>query len=594
MDNKSIYDYLVEEEATFKTMRVPITTSKDWNMHEHIERCTNVANAWFHSGANDGNRPYHDIVTPILNVAIRSEGFDVKDIVPFVNDADNYYKSFLIKKYHPQWARKNEIDTFIDDLVESSAIYGLSLVKHVNQVKPEVVPLQSIAFCDQTDILSGPLCLKHQYSIADLLEFKGKWDDNKIDEAITMAKASKVVSMSNDQEAKTPGKYVEVYELHGMLPEFWLKDGGDKDVYANQLHIITYYKSADGKKNGITLFKGKENKSIFKALKIDRIKSFGRACGKSLIETLFEPQVWANYDAIQIKKLLDAAAIVLFQSDSDELGNQKLSNLKVNTVIKHETGKPIVKMDTTVPNVVPFSNDQISKENSARTLGSANDAQLGISPTSGTPFKLQDLVVQQGQGIHQYIQGKITTFMADQIYRDWVLKDLVKEMNGGKKFSEELTLDELSEIADKITSNEIEKRIKKSILETGNVPTNTDRDLMKEEYKKEFLSKGSRRFFEIMKGELDKLPIEVYINITGKQRNMVKNADSITKIIMAVLANPQGFVQVPGIAKAFNELIEESGFSPIDFAGITKAPVVEQPKENVPGVGGAKEIIPVK
>ena len=94
---KDVFSYIKTEETNYKTIRIPITKSKDWNMYEHIERCKNVSNAWFHQGSNDGMRPYDDIVTPILNVAFRTEGFDVKDIVPFVDDAKNSYKSFIIK-----------------------------------------------------------------------------------------------------------------------------------------------------------------------------------------------------------------------------------------------------------------------------------------------------------------------------------------------------------------------------------------------------------------------------------------------------------------------------------------------------------------
>src|SRR5574343_786787 len=215
MEDQDVFAYITAEENNFKTVRVPLTTSKDWNMREHIERCTNVANAWFHKGKNDGNRPYDDIVTPIINVAFRSEGFDVKDIVPYVNDSDEFYKSFLVKKFHPQWARTNQLDTFIDDVVESSIIYDLVLIKDVNNVRPEVVDLKTIAFCDQTDVMSGPICIRHQFTIAELQEFAGKWDADKIEEAIIMSIAEKQNYIAGAQKTKTPSKYIEVYELRG-------------------------------------------------------------------------------------------------------------------------------------------------------------------------------------------------------------------------------------------------------------------------------------------------------------------------------------------------------------------------------------------
>lgn len=161
IETQDVFSYITSEEANYRTVRIPLTNSKDWNMYEHIQRCTNVSNGWFHSGANDGKRPYNDIVTPIINLSFRLEGFDVKDIIPYVNDSKEYYKSFLVKKYHPQWARKNQLDTFIDEVVESSIIYDLVLIKDVNEVRPEVVDLKTIAFCDQADVMAGPICIKH-------------------------------------------------------------------------------------------------------------------------------------------------------------------------------------------------------------------------------------------------------------------------------------------------------------------------------------------------------------------------------------------------------------------------------------------------
>ena len=584
--DKSIYDWIIEEEASFKTVRVPITTNVDWNMHEHIERCTNVSNGWYHTGVNDGTRPYKDIVSPIINVAIRSEGFDVKDIVPFVNDARYYYKSFLVKKRHPQWAREHEIDTFIDEMVESSVVYDLALIKNVNNERPEVVPLQSIAFCDQTDVLSGPLALKHQYSEAELLAFKGKWYSDQIDIAIAGAKASKPVSMANDREVKTPGKYIEVYEVHGTFPNHWLEDKLNTELYdvnetSPQMHIVAYYKGVDGKKKGVCLFKGMERKPIFKRIVLKPI--FGRACGRSIVESLFEDQVWTNYSGIQLKEMLDAAAVVLFTTDDEDIASQKLTNIKKNKILKLTQGKTFLRTDTTVPNITAFQNDQTFREQNARILGSASEGSLGINPTSGTPFKLQDLIVQQGMGIHEYRQGKIATFMSDQLYRDWILKYLVDDMNGGKKFSEELSMDELAEIADAITNNEIERRIKRMILATGKVPTMEERDIMKKTFRDNFMKQGKRRFFEVLKGELDNVPVDVYVNIAGKQKYLAQMADKLTNLIREIMKNPMAFVQVPGLGKAYNQLLESSGLSPIDFSSIIK------PEEIKTASVGAKE-----
>jgi hypothetical protein len=585
MEN-NVFDYIKQEEKNWRIVRVPLTTSKDWNMSEHIERCTNVSNGWFHQGKNDGLRPYNDIVTPIINVAFRSEGFDVKDIVPFVNDISQSYKSFIVKKRHPQWARKNELDTFIDDVVESSVIYDLVLVKNINDIRPEVVDLKTLAFCDQTDVMAGSICIKHNYTIADLIANKGKWDSDKIDQAILLSKQEKS-SGTSDEHVKTPSKYIEVYELRGHLPATWIDTTAEMNVYTPQMHIVCFYKDKDGNKQGITLYQGKDKplSDNFKALKIDRIRSKGRACGRSIVETLFEPQVWANYSEIKIKQLLDSAYNLIL-TDSDELANQKLSELKTNTILKQQKGDNTQRLNADIGNITAFNNYTTQKENSARILGSASDAQLGTNPVSGTPFALQNLVVQQGQGMHEYRQGKIAIFFADVLYRDWILKYLVDDLNSGIKFSEELTLDEMQEIGYLIAEKKADDKLKEMILE-GKLPKQGQREQLIQFYQDDFAKGGSRKFFETVKGEFESVPVSVMVNVAGKQRYMAKNADAITNIIREVLQNGQAIAQTPGIGKAFNQLLEESGMNPIDFTQVTKQPL-QTSEQPAPQVGEAE------
>ena len=58
------------------------------------------------------------------------------------------------------------------------------------------------------------------------------------------------------------------------------------------------------------------------------------------------------------------------------------------------------------------------------------------------------------------------------------------------------------------------------------------------------------------------------MNVAGKQKYMAQNADKLSKLISYVIANPQAFATIPGLAKSFNQLLEESGMSAIDFSQI--------------------------
>ena len=165
---KDIYTFVIEEEAGFKK---PIHLSDGWwwNFRDHVRRSYLLKNTQFtKKNENREWRPFKNIIRPILNIQYRTEGFDVKDIEIFVNNAKNYFKSFLVRKFHFVWALENAVDTFIDDMVESYVDYGGVLVKNVDNVTPEVVDLSTIAFCDQTSFLAGPFAIKDFFSPNEL------------------------------------------------------------------------------------------------------------------------------------------------------------------------------------------------------------------------------------------------------------------------------------------------------------------------------------------------------------------------------------------------------------------------------------------
>lgn len=581
----NIFDYVQTEKTAYESTPIPVADGFEWHMPEHLKKCILYKDGRLLTGNSD-DKPVKNIILPILNVQYRTEGFDVKDIEPYVNSVKDFHKSFLVRKFHDKWARDNSIDTFIDDLVMSYVDFGGALVKNVGTVRPEVIPLQKLAFCDQTDILSGPFAIKHQFSIDQLKEKSNVWDAEAIKTACMRARTEKSNDQSQGRKTKTPGKYIEVYEVHGVFPKSWLTDKTeyyseyDEDEYSRQIHIICYSMDKDNRKEGITLFRGKEKDDVFKLIKRD--KRFGTALGRSAIEELFEPQVWTNYNLIQIKNMLDKASMMLGVTDD-------ISFTAKNKLTDLEQGEWLIKAPNTSvePFVFPTVNLQqfeqavIGWENHARTTGSANEAQLGVSPSSGTPFKLQELVTQEGRGIHEYRRGQIATFM-EEIYRDWILPRMVTEMNKGQKLMTELTLDELQEVADKVVDSHVFGIIKKKILSGGIIPREAV-EIMKTQYRDEFIKSGTKKFIEIMKDELNDIPVDVMMNVAGKQKNLVALVDKLSNIVRQVIGNP-AILQDPNAAKLLNTIFEASGISPISFNQTPTQPMqpMQSPVQELP------------
>ena len=591
----NIYDYITTEEAAYKTTKIPVAEGYEWNMYEHVRMSTLFRDSKFTAGNDDHSRPFKNIIRRIITLQHYATGFDVKDIEPFVDDSQNFHKSFLARKFHPKWARKHNLDTFIDELVESYVDFGLSLIKHVNKTSPEVVPLQSIAFVDQTDVLSGPICIKHQYSPAQLKDMEalgwGKESNGAtitIDELITLARREK--KNPNGVTTKTPGKFIEVYELDGTFPKEWIDDQDTTDdgehTYTQQFALVAFYKDDNNEQKGVKLFHKKGDPDKYKALKRDPI--FGRACGFGGIEELFEPQIWTNYNMIRIQGMLDVISKVLAASDDPNLKGQTLTDMDNGEIVGLSEGKQLTTLDIKAINIQLFERALVAWEEHAQGIGSANDAALGESPSAGTPFKLQELVTYQGKGPHEYRKGKVATFLGE-VYRDWILSDLAKEMNNEQEFVETLSLEEMQYVADCVIRNEVNDNIKRKMI-SGQVPDPEAVKLLVQTKTEAFMKAGNKRFFKLLKDELKRLPLDVEVNIAGKQKNLSAMADKLGNVWSRIFANPQGFVQtmqIPGASTAFNEMMEASGLSPWNFGAMNpdafkEEPAPEEQEDNSP------------
>lgn len=582
----NIHELITREENAFK-LPIHVMEGYEWSMEKHIRLSVLYKNSQYETGNND-DKPYKNIIRPITNLHYRTEGFDVKDIELFVDDKRFFYKSFLVRKFHDIWARKNKIDTFIDELVESYVDFGGVLVKNVNGVRPDVTKLQSIAFCDQTSLLSGALGIKLSFAPDELKAMeKNGWGNPAngatmtVDELLMFAEASKQTPANKQagQKNATPGKYIEVYEVHGAFPLSMLKKDGEDDTeedtskYVRQMHIVSFYKNEKDEKQWVTLFKGKEEEGIFKALLRDEI--YGRALGFGGIEELFEPQVWVNYDLIRMKGMLDAAAKIIYKTTDPAFETRnKLNDLENEEVLVLDDGKDFSQVDNFPRNLAIFEKAVSQWELHAQQMGSANDAIMGKSPSSGTPFKLQELVVNENYSLHKYRQGKIATFV-DEIYQDWIIPHFQRELVKGQEFLSELSLEELQMVADYLVECEAEKMKKEKVLNGENAAMPEEIEIFKQKVRDEFMKGGSKRFIQIFKEEMKDLAISVRVNIVNKQKDLSEKTDKLTNIFRQIIANP-AVLDDPRMANIFNQILEASGLSPLDFGYLRPKPKPQQ------------------
>lgn len=589
-----IFSYIQTQVSAYK-QGIKLAGNWEWSMKDHLETSFLYINSQLKTGKDDF-KPVKNIILPILNLQHRTEDIEVKDVDIYVDDPEAFHLSFLVKKYHDEvFVVENDMETFFDDLNISRIDMGAGLSKQLNQPCPEVVDLQSIAFCDQTDILSGPIGIRHFYSPDQLLDMQPMgWGDPK-NGATASLEATIMVSQTgkNEESTKnqTPGRYIEVIEVHGNLPKRFSDPADTSETYATQLFIVCVYSDATGKPQGTILYAKPETENPFKLIKRDKV--YGRALGRGGAEELFDPQVWTTYDMIRKQGMLDAAAITLLKTtDPAVSAKNDVKNMTNLDIIELTQGTDISQLDTFPRNIALFNASVQEWQAHAQSIGAATDAVLGENPTAGTPFQLQTQVIQQGLGLHEYRRGQYAKHI-EEIYNDWIIPYIEKKVTQGMTFLSDLSLEDLQYVMECVVTNMANSYAVNMVIATGGAgPTPDQFELFKQLARSEFKKKGSAHFIEILKGEFKNKVLRVKVSVKGKSKDLAAKTDGLVNVFRQIIANP-AVLHIPAIAKIFNDIIEDSGLDPVDFSGITTAqtaaatpgpaqPGVEQPQATQP------------
>lgn len=587
MTQKDIYSFVKAEENRFLTERIQVGDNWEWNFREHVQLLFHLKNSVFFTGSNEWKtllRAFRNIMEPILNLAYWSEDIELKDVVFYIKSARGRVLSFLIKKYHDEvYVKEHDLDTLFDEITESDVDYGGVLVQKAKG-RPEVIQLNTIAFCDQTDVLGGPLGFKFNMSPSSLRKMSSRGWGNKengatvsIEELIAIANSQKAPDGTiQTKKNETTGKNIEVYIVRGDLPDSFLNDGGKAEEHYSQVHVIAFYRTEKGEKKGCTLYRKKEVESTVKFHTSKKVHN--RALGRGIGESLIHPQIWTNYLEIHKMQMLEAASKVPLYTDDESFGTrnkiQDMENLEITTVAD---GKRIFQVPTAAAaNIQLFERSIDTFFQHAQLVGSAFDPLLGKEQVSGTTFRGQERTVAQGRGLHDRRRGQRAKFI-EQLYREWIIPDIKKEVVQGKEFLATLTSEEMQWVGDQLAEN---YAIREQYEAMFNAKIPRDKDELKQEFKERFSKSGSKALIKILRDEFRDIEVRIGINVASKQKDLVGLTDKILSIFQFVFQNPQAFqqaMQIPALSRAFQDILEYSGINSTDFTSLMAQTSLQTP-----------------
>lgn len=571
----TIGEFITTEETAYKTQMIEVSDNNNWNMYEHIRVSFSMKLGKFIYSSNDlqTKQAKRNIILPILRLRYRMQDIDVKEITIYVDDPERSNLSFLIKKYWEDvFLIENDFDSFLDRMQRDPIDFGGGLVK--KGFMPEVTPLQRIAFCDQTNVLGGPIALKYNFSPDELrLKAKEGWGDTKrgadvsLETLINLSKKEKSsVSESGSNKNQITGKNIEVYVVRGEMPDTYLRaeENTGEEKMVNQLQIVAFYTNEENQKVYQTLYKSKETEKAYKFYNPDEV--FGRGLSIGGVEELFDAQMWTDFAQRAKHDMLENASKVLPWTDDDAFASRNkikdMSNMEWSVLTK---GSQVGLLPNASPNINLFTQTAQEWEQYASRVGGNTEALSGQQPRAGTSSRLQERVVFEGKGLHEYRKGIYAKFI-EEVIRDWILPRMAREIVKGRKFLTTLTADETQFVFERVSENRAAHAVMDAIFD-GKTPE--DPAVLKQLELDKLTKQGNQHLFEILQDEFKDLKLNVKITIANKQKDLSMVVDKLMNMVSQYLNSPQ-MMQDPFAMKLMERVMEAAGVPMEDIVRIPR------------------------
>jgi hypothetical protein len=336
----------------------------------------------------------------------------------------------------------------------------------------------------------------------------------------------------------------------------------------------------------VTLYACVEDEDPYKYLPYEEVD--GRGLGKGVIESLFEAQVWTNYSEKQKKDMLDLASKIIFQTtDGNIAAKNVLTDLETGQIVTTARDTSLGRVDNSATSFAQFQALASDWDKQAERVSSTFNAITGETMPSGTPFRQVAILNQEAGSLFEYRREEAGIFVRE-IFMDWVLPFLVKQIKKDKDLTATLEPEELEIVSEAVANQEADKFAKERIL-GGQTVTPEEKQAVYGAVKDASMQlrrrsfKGFDNLFSDWMGTVD-------VITTGEQKNKAAMLETLNNIIGTItkMQLPDGrnlALEDGPMRSLFLQLMETAGVSPLLLTKMqTAAPTpVQQPQPTSTG-----------
>jgi len=576
---QSIQQVVREAEDNYLHGSVQMSEYVEFDLHDTIEKIDAYLNSRHISGSQDSlgrDKPFFNICTAAANIWYRATDIDRKDIRIMPDCQDNTALAFIATILLQQWMKDARFGVFLNEWGRTLARYGSAVTKFVErdgELVAEVVPWNRL-IVDPIDFDALPR-IEKVWKTAEQLRQMEHYDREVVDALIDARTARETL---DGKQQDNQSKFIEVYEVHGMLPASLLTDEHVDDesdeVYTQQMHVVAFVQGKGDEFEDFTLYRGREAKDPYMITHL--IKEDGRTLSIGAVEHLFEAQWMVNHSQKNIKDTLDLASKLIFQtSDGAYVGRNVLTAIETGQVMVHKPNEPLTRMANDKPDISALQNFAVQWQNLAQEITSTPDAMTGTTMPSGTPYSLGAFLGAQANSLFE-LMTENKGLSLEEMMRIHILPNLMKKMDTKDEVVALLDERGITEIDSMYVPREAIRRYNKEAkraLIDGQIPPEFDQVQMQGQVQQELGKMGNMRPFkpsdiknktwkEALKGFEMRATVEVTNENTDKQAVLA----TLSSVLQTIAANPM-VLQDPNAKMVFSQILTETGkISPIQLS----------------------------
>lgn len=578
----SIYSLVREAQNNYTTGTTAISKYVDWSLYETIEKIDAYSNSTHTSGSTDAlgrEKPFFNITTAATNIWYRATDIDRKDIKIKADKSSNILAAFLANVHLQDYMKRENFGMFLNSWGRTLAKYGSAVVKFVEKkdgLHTTVVPWNRLII-DSVDF-DNNIKIERLFLTPAQLSANKAYDREAVKSLLTAFTTRKTM---DGQQKDNKSDYIEVFEVHGMLPVSYLKkddeevDEDDESEYVQQMHVISYLQ---GEKTGdyddFCLVSGREEKDPYMITHL--IPEDGRVLGIGAVEHLFEAQWMTNHSMKAIKDQLDLASKLIFQtSDPSFVGQNVLEAIETGDIMVHSVNQPLNQVANNSHDITSLQNYASQWKVLGQEITSTPNAISGDTMPSGTAYRQVAVLNQEAHSLFEMMVENKGLHL-EEMLRTFVLPYLKKKMDTSKEISATLSgydLEKIDFLYVNSQANKIKNDIAKKTILEGKIFEGVDENKIKQDIQQGLAIQGNERFFipsdiddTTWKEVFDDLEWEVDVQITDEIFNKEAVLTTLTTILQTVATNPT-VLQDGNMKMLFNKILENTGVvSSLEFS----------------------------